>query len=160
MRSRPGAAAPCISTIRRCWRPRILRRPIVKFCPERQTAGGARMAPRRGTAAARSLPADGRGAGEGRMSSTPLSGPALLDERDDPHRRLARWPGVARRSAMTRQWAIVALVAASACDALAALAQHAPPANTLPDLQPQFGASPAGTPPAPPDARPPTRRAL
>jgi hypothetical protein len=54
---------------------------------------------------------------------------------------------------MTRQWAIVALVAASACAALAALAKDAAPANTLADLQRQFGACMAGKPLGPPGSR-------
>jgi hypothetical protein len=53
---------------------------------------------------------------------------------------------------MTRMWAIVALLAASACGP-AAPAEDAAPANTLAELQRQFGACMAGKPLGPPGSR-------
>ena len=53
---------------------------------------------------------------------------------------------------MTRMWAIVALLAASACGP-AGLAEDAAPANTLAELQRQFGACMAGKPLGPPGSR-------
>jgi hypothetical protein len=54
---------------------------------------------------------------------------------------------------MAREWAIIALVAASACAAPAALADDAARANTLVDLQRQFGACMGGKPLGPPGSR-------
>ena len=54
---------------------------------------------------------------------------------------------------MTRAWATIALVAASAYAAPAAPAEDAAPANTLAELQRQFGACMAGKPLGPPGSR-------
>jgi hypothetical protein len=54
---------------------------------------------------------------------------------------------------MTSARAMIALVAASACAAPPALAQDTAPANTLVELQRQFGACMAGKPAGPPGSR-------
>lgn len=54
---------------------------------------------------------------------------------------------------MRNAWAMIALAAAWACAAPAALAEDAAPANTLADLQRQFGACMKGKPAGPPGSR-------